>query len=43
MLEGWGYTGWLKYNSIARGRILKGILGVSRADMVNLKNACFQY
>ena len=43
MIEGWGCRGRLKYNSVARGSMRRGILFVSKANMVNLKNACFQY
>ena len=38
-----GCRGRVKDNNVARGRIRKSILFVSRANMVNLKNACFQY
>ena len=43
MIEGLGCRGRLKYNSVVRGRIRKGILFVSRANMVNLENDCFWY
>ena len=36
-------TGGVKYNSVVRGSKGKGILFVSRAIMVNFKNACFYY
>ena len=40
---GWGCTGTVKYTCVARGIIQKGILFLSRKNMVNFKNACFYY
>ena len=40
---GWSCTGGVKYNIVAKGRMQKGIQFSSWANIVNFKNACFQY
>ena len=41
-LLGWGCTGGVKYmyNSEVWGSLLKGILFISRVNVVNFKNMC---